>query len=313
MTTQSTPAFTEIASGLRFPEGPIAMPNGDILLVEIERGTLTRVTPKGEIEVVAQTGGGPNGAAIGPDGKVYLCNNGGFAWSTMRSGGLRPGHQAPDYSGGRIERVDLATGRVEVLYTHGPNGPLKGPNDLVFDGHGGFWFTDLGKSRDRDLDRGGIYYAKADGSGISEVVYPMLTPNGIGLSPDGKRLYVAETHTGRVWRFEVSGPGEIAKAPFPSPNGGSLLASMSTYRLFDSLAIEANGNVCVASLFEGGITVISPDGKNIELVSLPDIYTTNICFGGPDLKTAFITLSTTGKLVSVQWPRAGAPLHHLNT
>jgi gluconolactonase len=124
---------------------------------------------------------------------------------------------------------------------------------------------------------------------------------------------VAETHTGRVWRFEVSGPGEIAKAPFPSPNGGSLLASMSTYRLFDSLAIEANGNVCVASLFEGGITVISPDGKDIELVSLPDIYTTNICFGGPELKTAFITLSTTGKLVSVQWPRAGARLHHLNT
>jgi sugar lactone lactonase YvrE len=156
MTKQTTPAFTEIASGLRFPEGPIALPNGDILLVEIERGTLTRVTPKGDIEVIAQPGGGPNGAAMGPDGKVYLCNNGGFAWSTMRSGGLRPGHQAHDYSGGRIERVDLTTGGVEVLYTHGPNGPLKGPNDLVFDGHGGFWFTDLGKSRDRDLDREGV-------------------------------------------------------------------------------------------------------------------------------------------------------------
>ena len=302
----------EMASGLRFPEGPVALPDGSVLLVEIERGTLSRVTPDGRVEVVATPGGGPNGAAMGPDGKVYLTNNGGFEWHEIRSGGLRPGHQPVNYSGGRIERVDLATGQVETLYTHGPNGPLRGPNDLVFDAHGGFWFTDLGKTRDRELDRGGIYYAKADGSSIVEASFPMMTPNGIGLSPDGQRLYVAETQTGRVWSYDIESPGVLKKKPWPAVNGGTLLAGMSTFRLFDSLAVDAGDNVCVASLFEGGITVVSGQGGVVDFVPMPDLYTTNICFGGPDLKTAYITLSSSGKLVSMEWPRPGVPLHGLN-
>ena len=109
-----------------------------------------------------------------------------------------------------------------VLYDHcGPN-KLVGPNDIVFDGLGGFYFTDLGKSRARDRDWGGVYYALADGSRITEVVHPILTPNGIGLSPDGKTLYVAETETARLWAFDVLAPGVLAKAPFPSPHGGRL-------------------------------------------------------------------------------------------
>ena len=73
-------AITTIAHGLRFPEGPIAMPDGSVVLVEIERQTLSRVHPNGEVSVVAALGGGPNGAAIGPDGRCYVCNNGGFEW-----------------------------------------------------------------------------------------------------------------------------------------------------------------------------------------------------------------------------------------
>ncbi|MCX7228667.1 MAG: SMP-30/gluconolactonase/LRE family protein [Burkholderiales bacterium] len=307
-----TPVIREIATGLKFPEGPIALPDGDVLLVEIARGTLSRVTPDGRVEVVAHTGGGPNGAAMGPDGKVWICNNGGFQWIDMGGGRMRPAHQPHDYSGGRIERVDLATGAVEVVHTHGPNGPLRGPNDLVFDADGGLWFTDLGKTRARDLDYGAVYYARPDGSSIVEVVQPMLTPNGIGLSPDGKRLYVAETRAGRLWAWDIEGPGTLRKQPFPSPWGGTLMVDMSTYRLFDSLAVDAAGNVCVASLMEGGITVVSPGGGELEFIPMPDAYTTNLCFGGPGLKTAFVTLSTTGKLVSIDWPRAGTPLNFLN-
>jgi len=307
-----TPVIREIATGLKFPEGPIALPDGDVLLVEIARGTLSRVKPDGRVEVVAHTGGGPNGAAMGPDGKVWICNNGGFQWIDMGGGRMRPAHQPHDYSGGRIERVDLATGAVEVVYTHGPNGPLRGPNDLVFDADGGLWFTDLGKTRARDLDYGAVYYARPDGSSIVEVVQPMLTPNGIGLSPDGKRLYVAETRAGRLWAWDIEGPGKLGKQPFPSPWGGRLMVDMSTYRLFDSLAVDAAGNVCVASLMEGGITVVSPQGGETEFIPMPDVYTTNLCFGGPGLKTAFVTLSTTGKLVSIEWPRAGTPLNFLN-
>src|SRR3954447_6390777 len=227
-TREHMTAFREVTSGLRFPEGPIAMADGSVVVVEIERGTLTRVSPSGERTIIAETGGGPNGAAIGPDGKCYVCNNGGFKWHE-EAGLLRPVLQADDYSGGRIERVDLTTGAVEVLYRGTPDVPLKGPNDIVFDNRGGFWFTDLGKVRRRDQDRRSVYYAKADGSLLKEVVQPMVHPNGIGLSPEGDRLYVAESLTGRLWGFEITGPGEIRREPWPSPNGGRLIIGMSDY------------------------------------------------------------------------------------
>lgn len=301
----------EITTGLRFPEGPIAMPDGTFLLVEINRQTLTRVFPDGRHEIVATPGGGPNGAAMGPDGKCYLCNNGGFQWHEDGDG-LRPILQAADYSGGRIERVDLATGQVEVLYTHAGDVALRGPNDIVFDAHGGFWFTDLGKVRRHEQDRSRVFYARADGSEIREVIYPLFMANGIGLSPDDTRLYVAETPTGRVWQFEITAPGEIRRAAWPSPHGGTLLAGLTGYQNLDSLAVDGDGNVCVATLMNGGITVISPDGQSVEHIPMPDVYTTNICFGGQDLRVAYITLSSSGRLVAMDWPRPGLPLHYLN-
>jgi gluconolactonase len=72
--------------------------------------------------------------------------------------------------------------------------------------------------------------------------------------------------------------------------------------------VDSGGNVCVATISNGGITVISPDGGKIEHVAMPDPLTTNVCFGGPDLRTAYITLSATGKLVSIPWPRPGLRL-----
>ena len=92
--------------------------------------------------------------------------------------------QPDDYTGGRIERIDLETGEVEVLYDACDGEPLKGPNDIVFDATGGFWFTDHGKYRGRDRDRTGVFYARADGSSIEEKIFPLEGPNGIGLSPD---------------------------------------------------------------------------------------------------------------------------------
>ncbi|MDC3358384.1 SMP-30/gluconolactonase/LRE family protein [Pseudomonadales bacterium] len=296
--------ITEIATGLQFPEGPIAMPDGSIILVEIQRGTVSRVSPEGSIEVIATPGGGPNGAAIGPDGACYICNNGGFEWHE-RNSLVFPGDQPNDYSGGRIERVDLSSGEVNVLYTECNGNPLRGPNDIVFDRQGGFWFTDHGKNRPRDKDRTGVYYATIDGQHIREVIFPMEAPNGIGLSPAEDQLYVAETPTGRLWSFDISEPGVIDGAR-------RMLAQIPDYHMFDSLAVDAEGNICVATLITGGITVHSPDGERAQLIEMPDILTTNICFGGEDLKTAYITLSSTGSLVSIPWHCAGLPLNFLN-
>ena len=304
--------FREIASGLQFPEGPVALADGSVLLVEIARGTLSRVTPDGRVQVVADLGGGPNGAAIGPDGAVYVCNNGGFRWHTEADGTLRPMAQADDYSGGRIERVDLATGHVERLYDSVAGLGLRGPNDIVFDAHGGFYFTDLGKSRAADIDLGGVYYGRADGSPASVVARPLLTPNGVGLSPDGRTLYYAETAGARLWAYDITAPGQVRQQAWPSPNGARMLTASPGGHLqrFDSLAVDVLGNICVATLMHGGISVVSPDGSLVSHVPLPDRMTTNLCFGGQGLRTAFVTLSGSGRLIAIDdWPIPGLALH----
>ena len=297
-------AFRTIATGLKFPEGPIAMPDGSVVLVEIARGTLSRVVPNGSVEVIAQLGGGPNGAAIGPDGKCYVCNNGGFKW-IERDGRLYPGEQPDDYRGGSIQRVDLATGVVETLYSACDDRPLRGPNDIVFDRTGGFWFTDHGKTRARERDRTGVFYARADGSRIIEAIFPLEGPNGIGLSRDESELYVAETVPGRLWAYKLTAPGQASSER-------RLLPGIAGFYMYDSLAVDSLGNVCVATLINGGISIVSPAGEPARFVSVPDRLTTNICFGGADLRTAYITASSLGHLLATEWEHPGLPLNFLN-
>ncbi|MDC3327419.1 SMP-30/gluconolactonase/LRE family protein [Pseudomonadales bacterium] len=295
---------TVMTQGLAFPEGPVALSDGAVLVVEIQRGTLTRVAEDGTQSIVAELGGGPNGAALGPDGHCYICNNGGFEWHKGRDGRVFPGEQPANYTGGRIERVDLKTGAVETLYEACNGERLKGPNDLVFDQTGGFWFTDHGKTSPRTRDRTGVFYAAADGSRIEEVIFPMEAPNGIGLSPDEKTLYVAETPTGRLWAYAIASPGAL-DVDVPR----RMLAQRPDFHMFDSLAVDASGNVCVATLITGGITSHSPDGSAVEFFAMPDVLTTNIAFGGEDLQTAYITLSSTGKLIKAIWPTPGLRLN----
>jgi gluconolactonase len=307
-------ALVEVASGLSFPEGPIAMPDGTVILVEMFGPRLTRVHPDGTKETIATIPGGPNGAAMGPNNKIYVCNNGARFTETDLGGLTFPGAcTQANYIGGRIQTVDLDTGEVTDLYTECDGNPLWAPNDLVFDAHGGFWFTDHGMTDDeqRIARLSGIYYAKADGSYIEEMVFPVHDPNGIGLSPDGSKLYWAETWHGRVMQRDIVAPGKLGEVTLVDTS--QCLYGLPGFQLLDSLAVDSAGNVCVATLVNGGITVISPAGELVDFVAIDDILTTNICFGGDDLTTAYITISTTGKLLKMTWPRPGAKLHHLNT
>lgn len=301
----ATTAFTEITNGLQFPEGPVAMPDGSVILTEMFAHRVTRVALDGTKTVVAEMAGGPNGLALGPDGSLYLCNNGN-AFTPIDAGGLLyPGpFDSSKYIGGRIQKIDIESGAVTDLYTHCGDIALRAPNDLVFDAHGGFWFTDHGLREERTADRTGIYYAKADGSHIEEVVFPVDGPNGIGLSPAGDKVYWAETHTGRVFQRTITAPGVLA-AMESSP----VLCGLPGYQLFDSLAVDGEGNVCVATLINGGITVISPNGEVLQHIAVDDRITTNICFGGPNFQTAYITASSTGRLLSMPWPYKGLKLN----
>src|SRR5256884_467328 len=186
--------ITEITSGLRFPEGPVWMPDGSVLCVELLGGTVVRVQSDGKKAVGSENGGSPNGLAIGP--------------------------------------------------------------------------------------------------------------NGVGLSPDGRRVYAAETYTGRVFAWDLAGPGELAAPPPPVGNGGELICGLPGMQLFDSLAVDGDGNVVVGTLVNGGLTVISPDGSSVEHVPFPDPMVTNVCFGGDDPPLAYVTWSAPRQPGSTPWPPA---------
>jgi gluconolactonase len=290
--------FEVLAEHLAFPEGPVVMPDGSVIFVEIAGQCLSRFW-NGRKEVIARIPGGPAGAAIGPDGAMYICNIGGIdlATFTCLSG---PGNE------GSIERVNLSTGKVERVYERAGDRMLSGPDDLVFDRAGNMWFTDLGKELGTSHSYGGLYYCSPDGNLIEEVFWPGYSYNGIGLSPDETSLYVADTITSRLWQLQISRPGAIVRGPYRQP--GKLLATIGLGGTVDSLAVTAAGNVCTATCIPGGIAVVAPDGS-VTHQPMPDDYVTNIAFGGADMCDAYITFSGTGRLVKMRWPEPG---HKLN-
>jgi gluconolactonase len=290
-----------VAEGLRFPEGPVAMADGSVILTEIRGPWLTRIRPDGGREVLAETATGPNGAAIGPDGAVWIAVNGG-AFSYRDQDGLAiPGPTPPGHQGGAIQRFDLTTGTLETVYDG-----LVAPNDLVFDAAGGFWFTDHGLGLEGGRRHGALYHAGTDGASLSRQRGDLISPNGVGLSPDGRVVYVADTWLQRLWAFDVAEPGRLAPGPGYAP--GRVIANLQGYQLLDSLAVEAGGKICVATIVNGGITLFDPDGTT-EHLPVPDPVTTNICFGGADMRDAWISAGATGRLYKARWPRPGLRLN----
>lgn len=279
-----------VAEGLAFPEGPVVMADGSVIVVELAGGRITRCWG-GRKEVVCEIGGGPNGAAIGPDGALYVCNNGGLDTAKFQNA-RGPGAE------GRIERVDLATGKFERLFDACDGIPLQAPNDLVFDADGRLWFTDLGKSHDGIRTASGLFTCRVDGLEITAIDRHPLSYNGVGLSPDGSTIYCADTHQARIYRYDRK----------VKPQRGIWVATAAGPVGFDSLAVTAAGNVCIATLFDGGITTITPGGQTTKR-DFGDRYTTNIAFGGADMQDAWITLSSRGQLVKVRWDEPGLKLH----
>lgn len=304
--------YDVLATGIGFTEGPVITEDGTVYVVDIDGGRVLRIAG-GEVSVVATPGGGPNGMALETPTSAIVANNGGFLWTEVN--GVRipidhPTHtnEPPDFIGGWMERVDLGSGEVTVLHRECDGRPLRGPNDLVIDEVGGVWFTDHGKGRRSSVDRGGLYYIPPDGSAVLEKAFPLLGPNGVGLSPNGRRVYVSETHTGRLWAWDLDGPGEIRTATgnLAIRHGG--ICIVATPYSFDSLGVEADGRIAIGALSDG-LVVVTPDGGELDVYPIPGDITTNIAFGGSDLRRAVVTLSRSGGVIETTWPRPGLALN----
>ncbi|MSQ29545.1 MAG: SMP-30/gluconolactonase/LRE family protein [Dehalococcoidia bacterium] len=287
---------TLLIEGLKGAEGPVWMPDdGSLVLTEGGAGRLTRIAPDGTASTYAATGGSPNGAAMGPDRKLFVTN-----------------------SGGKCIQVVHPDRTVEVLYDNCEGEPFNGPNDLTFDEHGGFYFTDPGHVTREGVQFGRLYYGLADGSLVKRTQHIFIFPNGLALTRGGTSLVVLESITGRVWSIPVESPGTLAwadagaRAGAPRRGGGlpgdTLLTVVPKAGLPDGMCIDEAGNLLICAANSGFVSVHAPDGTPITLLDAGDPRPTNICFGGPNGRTLYITGLGEGRVTTIEWERGGLPL-----
>lgn len=292
-----------LATGLAFPEGPVALPDGSVAVVQMAADLVTVLSPGGT-RCDLDCPGGPNGMALDDDGQhAVVCLNGGLSFTRTADDRLLPGRATDADARGGIARISLTTGALRPLVPRGPSSPLSGPNDLVRSpthspAGPGWWVTDLGRQLADRTEPGCVAFVHDDGSLVVAAPGRTGRPNGVGLSPDARTLYVSESRTARLWAWPVRGPGLLGEPrlvhAFPPP-----------CRL-DGLAITRTGNVVVATLVAGRLTTVSPEGRVIGVDEVDDPMPTNACFSGLDGRDLLVTLGSTGRVVRRHWHEPGA-------
>jgi gluconolactonase len=227
------------------------------------------------VSLYAEVGGAPNGLAVDADGELYVAQAGSRALGERARDRVPPGVQRVSNDG--VERVLSSS-------------VFNAPNDLTFDQEGRLWFTDPAGEAIGHHRLPGRLWCWDPGATAPELAMDGLWyPNGLGFSPDGSTLYIAETSTQRILRVPVNGVGVgEAEVHLQMQDGHP-----------DGLTVDASGSVLVATTTGDAVLRVSPSGAITENWGTgPGSFPTNLCLGGTHLDTMFVTLAGGGRVVA---------------
>lgn len=289
----------EIATQLSLTEGPAVDRDGNVYFTEIMTQRIMKFGKNGVLSVYREHSNAANGLLIDPQGRLIACE--GAPSATAQRSGLTVSGKP------RVTRTDLKTGKIEILADKFEGKPLAGPNDLTIDGKGRLYFT--------DFNGAAVYRIDAPGKLVRILAAPDIQrPNGIQISPDDKTLYLVEANG-------AEGGARLIRAYDLLPDG--TVRNMRVFYNFypgrsaDGMSIDSQGNLYASAGLhrtrntsetldtQCGVYVISPDGKLLRFIPIPEDYITNNAFGGPDMKTLYVTAGKT--LYKIRSEIAGLP------
>lgn len=264
-----------VADGVRFGEGPIWTPDGELLVTSVADGALYHVDPDAHLATKwADTGGGANGAYACADGGVLVTQNGGFDFT-----GAGLFEHPPPYRPVEPGLQHVAAGGAPVTYL--VDG-MQAPNDLAMGPDGAMYFTDPPRFPPPEEGAGRVMKFERDGT-CTEFARSFFFCNGIAFEPDGTMVVIERTG---LWRVREGGEREPVIEVLGEGGG-------------DGFCLDTDGRFYVASTVEGGVRVVDPDGTIVDFLEAPDTgLVTNCCFGGPDLRTLFATQAIPGRVVA---------------
>jgi len=261
-------------TGFKFTEGPAADAQGNVYFTDIPNNRIHKVDIAGQLTTFLEDSQGCNGLMFDGRGRLIACQG----------------------KAGRVIAMDVATKKIEPLADTYNGKRFNSPNDLVVDRHGGVYFTDPSFGKDAPpQDKMAVYYIAPDRK-VTRLIDDLPRPNGVILSPDEKTLYVVPSGSPDVMAYPVVAPGKLGK--------GRLFctlqqASSGPPRGGDGLTVDTAGNLYLTQPSLKAIQVVNPDGKTLGLITFPE-GPANCAFGGPDMKTLFVTARTSLYTVRMQ-------------
>ena len=292
----AAPQQTEVAATVAFTEGPVADRDGNVYFTELVFQRIMKLTPAGVLSVFREQSNNANGLLIDPEGRLIACEGA----SSQRMGVAQTFKP-------QVTRTDLRSGKVEVLADNYQGKPFVGPNDVTIDSKGRLYFT--------DLTGGAVYRLDGPGQLARILATPDIQrPNGLQISPDDKTMYLIEANG-------AQGGARMIRAYDLRPDGtvGNMRVHYNFYpgRSADGMSIDTQGNLYASAGMgqlrgtsetldtKTGIYVISPEGKLLKFIPIAEDYITNNAFGGPDMKTLYVTAGKT--LYKLRTEIAGLP------